>query len=317
MFIRPLSNAMFPVSAAQKPCNHPPVDRLAETRRVFLEGAHVVERWNGRASFVVLDTHFDLGLHLLATWSAWRADPHRPQQLHYLAMAGCPRAAPELCRLQTAWPELSPLLQNLVAMWPQPLPGFHRLLLEDEGVVLTLIFGELEKCLPQVDAQVDTFYLHRTGIDRYLESGTLFTVLGRMAAPHAMLAMPKIQAGFEAGLPAAKDSGFVFEEGPFGAHAHFAPRWKPRSGQLRHHSEDERHVIVIGAGIAGSAACERLAARGWRITLIERHAEAAREASGNLAGIFMPQLARDDNPGVRLSRAAFLFALHLWQRMGG
>jgi tRNA 5-methylaminomethyl-2-thiouridine biosynthesis bifunctional protein len=327
---------MLPVSAAQEPCNHPPVDSLADAHRVFLEGARIAERWNGRACFVILDTHFDLGLSFLATWSAWRADPQRPQQLHYLAMASCSRTAPALCQLHAAWPELSLLSQNLVAMWPKPVPGFHRILLADDSVVLTLIFGDVEKCLPQIDAQVDAFYVHQTCIDRYLESGksekngkigingitALFTVLGRMAAPHAMLAMPTSHASseetsYEAGMQAAKNTGFVFEKGPFGVHARFAPRWKPRPRPLGDHFEDERHAIVIGAGLAGSAACERLAARGWRITLIERHAQAAREASGNLAGIFMPQLAKDDNPGVRLSRAAFLFALRLWQRMGG
>jgi 2-polyprenyl-6-methoxyphenol hydroxylase-like FAD-dependent oxidoreductase len=38
----------------------------------------------------------------------------------------------------------------------------------------------------------------------------------------------------------------------------------------------DRHAIVIGAGLAGSSAAERLAARGWRISLIERAAHPAR-----------------------------------------
>ncbi len=79
----------------------------------------------------------------------------------------------------------------------------------------------------------------------------------------------------------------------------------------------ERRAIVLGAGLAGAAACERLCARGWDVTLIERHAQPAQEASGNVAGIFMPQLSRDDNPATRLSRAGFLFALRYWERLGG
>ena len=74
---------------------------------------------------------------------------------------------------------------------------------------------------------------------------------------------------------------------------------------------------MIGAGLAGAAACERLCARGWQVTLVERHGQAAMEASGNLAGITMPLLSKDDNIASRLSRAAFLFALGYWDRLGG
>ena len=41
------------------------------------------------------------------------------------------------------------------------------------------------------------------------------------------------------------------------------------------------------------------------------------EASGNLAGITMPLLSKDDNIASRLSRAAFLFALGYWDKLGG
>jgi tRNA 5-methylaminomethyl-2-thiouridine biosynthesis bifunctional protein len=94
----------------------------------------------------------------------------------------------------------------------------------------------------------------------------------------------------------------------------FAGR-QPRPAQLAAQS-GPRHAIVIGAGLAGACACERLAARGWQVTLIERHPQVAQEASGNVAGIFMPQLSQDDNPATRLSRAAYLFALRQWERLG-
>ncbi|WP_257572855.1 FAD-dependent 5-carboxymethylaminomethyl-2-thiouridine(34) oxidoreductase MnmC [Janthinobacterium sp. UMAB-56] len=79
----------------------------------------------------------------------------------------------------------------------------------------------------------------------------------------------------------------------------------------------ERRAIVIGAGVAGAAACERLAARGWKVTLIERHAQPASAASGNLAGIFMPLPSKDDNIVTRLVRAAYLYALRYWKHLGG
>lgn len=74
-----------------------------------------------------------------------------------------------------------------------------------------------------------------------------------------------------------------------------------------------RDALVIGAGLAGAAVCERLCARGWRVTLIERHAQPAMEASGNHAGSFHPLLARDANRMARLTDAGVAFALGYWR----
>jgi tRNA 5-methylaminomethyl-2-thiouridine biosynthesis bifunctional protein len=73
----------------------------------------------------------------------------------------------------------------------------------------------------------------------------------------------------------------------------------------------DRKAIVIGAGIAGAAVCERLAARGWRVTLLERLA-AAPAGAGRHAGVFHPVVTRDDSLFARLTRAAFLYALNGW-----
>ena len=71
----------------------------------------------------------------------------------------------------------------------------------------------------------------------------------------------------------------------------------------------DRHAIVIGAGLAGSSAAERLAARGWRISLIDRAAAPGEGASGNRAGVLRPLPSLDDNRLARLTRAAFEYAL--------
>ena len=74
-------------------------------------------------------------------------------------------------------------------------------------------------------------------------------------------------------------------------------------------------AIVIGAGLAGAAVCERLCARGWRVDLIEAHVEPAQEASGNHAGSFHPLLARDDNRLARLTHAGVRYALAYWREL--
>jgi tRNA 5-methylaminomethyl-2-thiouridine biosynthesis bifunctional protein len=66
-----------------------------------------------------------------------------------------------------------------------------------------------------------------------------------------------------------------------------------------------RCAIVIGAGLAGSSAAERLAARGWTIALIEQAPAPGQGASGNLAGVLRPLPSLDDNRLARLTRASF------------
>jgi tRNA 5-methylaminomethyl-2-thiouridine biosynthesis bifunctional protein len=291
---------------------------LQQARYVFLGGNRLPERWRARERFTILETGFGLGLNFLATWQAWQDDAARPSRLHYVAIEKHPFAAGDLAQLHALWPELAALSEQLRAAWPPLVAGFHRLLLDEGRVVLTLVFGDIADCLPQIDAAADAFYLDGFAPSRNpgMWAPEVLTRLNRIAAPEATLATYTVSGAVRRALMRA---GFVCEKRPgFGRKrdmlaAHFAPRWPQR---LRE-APRERRAIVIGAGIAGSAACERLAARGWQVTLVERHDRPAQEASGNLAGIAMPLLSRDDNLTSRLARAAYLFSIRLWQRLGG
>ncbi|MDS4014403.1 MAG: FAD-dependent 5-carboxymethylaminomethyl-2-thiouridine(34) oxidoreductase MnmC [Candidatus Accumulibacter sp.] len=75
------------------------------------------------------------------------------------------------------------------------------------------------------------------------------------------------------------------------------------------------HAIVVGAGLAGSSAAERLVARGWLVDLIDRAAAPGEGASGNLLGVMRPLPSLDDNRLSRLTHAAFAFALQHLARL--
>lgn len=290
---------------------------LGQARHVFLGGSRLPTRWHKLPRFVIFEAGFGLGLNFLATWSAWRDDPERPRQLHYIAVEKHPFSATDLARLHAAWPELAALSDELQQAWPPLTPGFHRILLDEGRVSLTLAFGDIGDCLPQIDASVNAIYLDGFAPDKNPDmwSPAMLKRLARIAAPAASVATYSVAADVRNALESV---GFVCgRQAGFGRKGEmlvgrYAPRWQappPRSAAA------VREAIVIGAGLAGSAACERLAARGWRVHLLERHAQPAQEASGNLAGILKPLLSRDDNPGSQLARAAYLFALRHWQRL--
>lgn len=290
-----------------------------QARHVFLGGNQLPVRWRGKHNFTILETGFGLGLNFLATWAEWSDDPARSAQLHYLALEKHPFSAPDLATLHARWPELASFSEQLLAAWPPLVPGFHRLLLDGGRIVLTLIFGDIRTCLPQVDASVDAFYLDgfSPGKNPDMWEPSLLSRFDRLSAPQATLATYTVsaivrQSLTQAGFVCEKQAGFGHKKDMLAAH--FAPRWQPPPRRM---PSAEMHAIVIGAGLAGSAACERLTARGWQVTLIERHAQPAQEASGNRAGIVMPLLSKDDNPASRLSRAAYLFTLQWWAHLGG
>ena len=68
-------------------------------------------------------------------------------------------------------------------------------------------------------------------------------------------------------------------------------------------------AIVIGAGLAGANIANRLAARGWQVDLCEASNAVANGASGNPAGIVLPQLAKDDALAARFSRLCYAYLL--------
>lgn len=191
---------------------------------------------------------------------------------------------------------------HVIALAPGMLPGFHRIPQQDAAVTLDLIAAPLSDALTQIAASLDAIRLRDA-------AGTDFArPLARITASGARLDGSGLS---DAQMAALRAQGFVFDSGT--QQAVFASR-KPR---LVASAVADKRAIVIGAGLAGSAACERLCARGWDVTLVERHARPAMEASGNRAGIFMPLLSRDDNIPTRLTRAAYLYALRYWETLGG
>lgn len=290
-----------------------------QARHVFLAGNGLPERWRNRARFVILETGFGTGLNFLSTWAAWQADPDACRYLHYLAVEKHPFSADDLARIHAGWPELAGLAARMRAAWPSLVPGYHRLDLDGGRLRLTLMFGDAESCLKRLRAEVDAFYLDGFAPPRNpaMWSDPVLRRLGRLAAPDATLATWCVAGPVREAL---SRSGFELEKRPGYAgkremltgrlEAGHAPAGNPRP------AAEVRHVLVIGAGLAGCASAYSLARRGWRVSLLERHAEPAREASGNLAGIVRPLLSLDDNIASRFTRAAFLHALRTWRGFG-
>ncbi len=292
---------------------------LGQARAVFLGGNGLPDRWAGRAGFTILETGFGLGLNFMATWQAWREHAEPDAVLHFVSIEKFPFVRADLAILHQRWPELAELSAELLAQWPEPVAGLHRLHLAGGRVCLTLAFGDVEQILPKLVLQADALFLDGFAPAKNPDmwSASLARSVSRLVAEEATLATYTVAAAVRQAL---HDVGFVTEKMPgYGRkrdrlQGRYAPQRRTPPGQ-RPSASRERRAIVIGAGLAGTAACARLVARGWQIALIDRQPGPAMETSGNLAGIFMPVLTADDNLAARLSRAGLLYGLRAWPEL--
>ena len=288
-----------------------------QARHVFLGGNDLPGRWAGARVFTILETGFGFGLNFLATWAAWRADPARPDRLHFVSVEKHPFAREALAALHETCAEFAPLAATLREAAPLPLPGLHRLHFEDGRVTLTLAYADVAEVLPTLRLAADAIFLDGFAPDRNPDMWTpaVMKALTRLVRSGATVATYTTARTVRDALAAA---GFVPQARPgFGRKrqmlvARYAPLRPPRHAPPPAPRWSERRAIVIGAGLAGAAVAERLAGRGWVIELIERHAGPAAEASGMPAGIFHPQVSRDDSILSRLTRAGYLYALANW-----
>lgn len=289
---------------------------LEETRHVFLDHNHIVERCQALPAggrLVIGETGFGTGLNFLCAWQAFAEHAPRDARLHFVSVEKFPLTLADLQRALALWPELKPYAEQLLAQYRAMHPGFQRLLLDGGRVVLTLMIGDVLECLPQLDAKVDAWFLDGFAPSKNPEMWTdaLFTELARLSAPGATLAT-FTSAGFvrrgliAAGFAVVRVKGFGHKRemlaGPFQAEPVQRPTpWfaRPRL------TTGERQAVVIGAGLAGCATAASLAARGWRVTLLERHDDIAREASGNPQGVLYLKLSAHGTALSRLIVAGF------------
>jgi tRNA 5-methylaminomethyl-2-thiouridine biosynthesis bifunctional protein len=305
---------------------HSAAGALAQAAYVFLGGNDLPNRWQSRRHFTIVETGFGTGANFLATWMAWRDDPARCERLHFVSVEKHPFGRNDLRTAilhHAAEADLKhrEAAHALADAWPPLLPGLHRLEFEGGRVTLTLVFGDARDWLPRLALRADAFYLDGFAPDHNqdLWSPEIFRSLARLADTSASFATYTSsgqvkQALEQAGFVWRKRKGFADKRAMLTGQ--YAPRWRMR----RHeppapavaHSRD---ALVIGAGIAGCAIAERLAARGWQVTLIDSHAHPAGAASGNPAGVFHPLVTRDDNIASRLSRAGYFLALQRWREL--
>lgn len=302
-----LSAEGVPISERYGDVYHSASGAEGQAEHVFLAGNDLPRRWQDRPQFTIVETGFGLGNNFLATWRAWARDPSACERLHFVSVEKHPFEQADLAQALSN-PKQDEKVQALVAQWPQLLPGVHRLEFENGRVVLTLFFGECEPQLRQIDARADALYLDGFSPAKNPEmwSVPVFRALAALSDTETTLATWSVSSLVREGLIQA---GFEIEKAQGFSGKREMLRGRYRGARPRFSPPVERRALVIGAGLAGSAIAERLAARGFEVVILEARDDIAQGASGNLAGAFRPLPSKDDNLTSRITRAGFLYGL--------
>ncbi|UCF24304.1 MAG: bifunctional tRNA (5-methylaminomethyl-2-thiouridine)(34)-methyltransferase MnmD/FAD-dependent 5-carboxymethylaminomethyl-2-thiouridine(34) oxidoreductase MnmC, partial [Ralstonia sp.] len=247
-------------------------------------------------------------------------DPQRCGRLDFVSIETHPFDRAGLAVVHPTQGPLAPLAALLREAWPVPVPGVHRLEFEQGRITLTLCFGDVMEMLPQLSCAADAFYLDGFSPARNpdLWPPRAFKQLARVARAGATLATCTaasfVRCGLqEAGFETRQATGLGTNQGM--TVATFPTHWRTRRGPGEAPAWTERHAIVLGAGLAGCSVAERLAARGWRITLIDAQDAPARGTSAHRAAAMHPHVSIDDSVLSRLSRAGNLLARLHWDAL--
>lgn len=304
---------------------------LAESQHVFLRGNGLPQRLldHPYPCFCVAETGFGTGLNFLLTWRAWRQAAGQVPDLHYVAIEKHPLSREDLARALALWPELDALAQPLQEAYPAPLPGQHRVLLDDGRVRLDLWWEDTADALEDLASRgqglVDAWFLDGFAPARNGEmwSDEVLAATAALARPGATVATFTVAGHVRRGLQAA---GFRVDKVPGygrkreclrGILARPAAGLPPVEFRQNWDLSDKRpgpptSALVLGAGLAGCTAAAALARRGIAVTVVEQDATGGALASVD-QGILFTRLSRKHSALSDFALQSFLFAARFYR----
>lgn len=279
-------------------------DASAEVQRVFLDPVNFSARVGGR-ELLLAETGFGTGLNVTTAAEHALACSGR---LHVFSCEAAPLSATDARRALQQQPA-NPLSDELLASWPPLLRGWHRRVLAQGRVRLSLYHGDVESFLGELEAQ-----LHR-GVDHWLLDGfapdrnpamwrdELMQRIGALTAAGGTVATFTAKGQVRRALQSA---GFEMRRIDQRPHKRESLAGEQRAGRVKRAMPSS--VTVVGAGFAGAWTARSLAERDVAVTVIDRAPRLGGGASGLPAAAQHGRLLADGSPAARLRAAGALFA---------
>jgi tRNA 5-methylaminomethyl-2-thiouridine biosynthesis bifunctional protein len=286
---------------------------LQETRHVFLGGNRLPERFAALAFnsvFVIGETGFGTGLNFMCAWGLFLRSAPPGARLHFVSTELYPLASEELDAALRLWPALDAQRERLLRQYRRPAPGWHRFAFDEGRVHLTLLVGDARQTLNRLQGHADAWFLDGFSPARNPElwEPALLRAVAARSRAGATAATYSCAGNVRRALAAA---GFRVWKAPGFAAKREMLCAKLERGGARCRPPAQRRAVVIGGGLAGTAAAHSLAERGWQTALIERGDALAAETSGNPQGVLYARLSAHAPPLGRLVQAGYQHTLRL------
>ena len=314
---------------------------LAESFYVFLQQNDLPSRWNNLKaadqSFSIGELGFGTGINFLNCCELWLKTAPTNCTLHYFSAEPVPLKTADLAKVFEQFPSLSAHGQALIDSYPPAVKGFHSIELYEGRINLCLMLGDAQEMFNSLGESVDQRHsvYDKKPIDTWFLNGfspeknpamwqkELCKTIASLSSTETSLTTYLTESEVTKSLNIA---GFSvnYKQG-------FADKYQMISAtliaSLKNDSDNARgtnqwhlnqlpsrplsrqpSVTIIGAGIAGCTTAAALSKRGYNVTIIDRHARAGQEASGNQQAIIYPKLSIRDEPLPRINLAAITLA---------
>ena len=268
-------------------------DGPAETAHVFLNGNNLAARWQGAERFAIGETGFGTGLNFLLAWELFDRTAPKNAFLDFVSVEKYPMSVEDIEKGLSPWAErLSPYLEKMLDIYPIRANGFHRIIF-DNRVALTLIFGDANEALPEIQGNIDAWFLDGFTPSKNPDmwSQKVFDEMARLS--HAGTTFATFtSAGFvKRGLHAA---GFTVEKKDgFGRKRDMLAGYFAGTRVALPKVRDKK-VAIYGAGLAGTSCAYVLRQYGFNPVMIDPNGIAS-GSSGNPVGLINPRFTAFKN----------------------
>lgn len=287
-------------------------DGPAEVARVFLAPAAFETRTAAPAgTFTVGELGFGTGLNFLVAAQAARS------RLHFISVERHPLSVDDMARSLAPRTTAFPLARDLVEHYPPLVPGWHRRLFDGDRIRLSVYFGDVD------DAFADLARQQRCGVDAWfldgfaprrnpaMWRGELFEIMARLSARRASVTTFSAAGDVRRNLARSGFEVRRVDQRPHKRHS--------IAGVFAGKGRDfvpPTSVVVLGAGIAGTATARALADKGISVAIADA-AGIAGGASGIPAAVSHPRLSHVASTLARFRMHAFAFAAHRCRGLSG